>query len=330
VIHIFADELIEAAEFQRSIDQDNDYECEEWRTPKTEITKLQTPAPIETIGDVTDRAILVKPTIRVFGISREDKEVNSEIATQKGSDPAMTRFIKYILARESFAVIRAIESNARQEHYRRTVPWYDGGWRALAMGAYHDYTAMWRKWKAQWEPAIQDVLDNWDQIVAEGKKHLNGLAAKVKYPTREEAAKKFEFSMAAMPIPKVEDWRNDLSAGEIAALKQQYEDTLKQATEQANRDIYARLAKVIGNMKDALSDADKKFKDTLVTNITDILAIVPALNLTGDPTITAFCEQVQKELTKHDPDTLRNNKSVRDATARKADEILKKMAAFVA
>jgi hypothetical protein len=204
VIHVFADELIEAAEFQRSIDQDNDYECEEWRTPKAEIvaTKMQTPAPIETIGDVTDRAILVKPTIRVFGISREDKEVNAEVATQKGSDPAMTRFIKYILARESFAAIRAIESNARQEHYRRTVPWYDGGWRALAMGAYHDYTAMWRSYKAQWDPAVQDVLGNWDQIVAEGKKHLNGLAAKVKYSTREEAAKKFEFSMAAMPIPK--------------------------------------------------------------------------------------------------------------------------------
>ncbi len=46
--------------------------------------------PIETISDVADRAILIKLTIRMFGLARQDAAVNAETAARYGANPAMS------------------------------------------------------------------------------------------------------------------------------------------------------------------------------------------------------------------------------------------------
>ena len=77
-------------------------------------------------------------------------------------------------------------------------------------------------------------------------------------------------------------------------------------------------------MIERLKDPEATFRNTLVTNITDIIKLVPD----GDPAIDALITRV-KELVRHDPEVLRQSPSVRQATAAKANEILATMSGYL-
>jgi Zn finger protein HypA/HybF involved in hydrogenase expression len=92
------------------------------------------------------------------------------------------------------------------------------------------------------------------------------------------------------------------------------------------------MYKVVSAMHTRLSVAPGekggKFHDTLVSNVQDMIALVPKLNLTNDPEITRISVEMSA-LTKVSPDTLRSSVEVRAATAAKAAAIAKSMAAYI-
>jgi hypothetical protein len=69
------------------------------------------------------------------------------------------------------------------------------------------------------------------------------------------------------------------------------------------------------------------FRDTLVGNLQDIAALAPKLNLTGDPQIDAFSQEVAG-LTRYSPEALRASGVTREEAASKAAEIARRMSAY--
>jgi hypothetical protein len=90
------------------------------------------------------------------------------------------------------------------------------------------------------------------------------------------------------------------------------------------------MATRLGNYKrDADGKVEGTFRDSVVTNIREVLNLVPALNLTGDLNIAAFADVVQVELANVSPNTLRDDDAIREATIRKAEIIAKQMSEFI-
>ena len=71
------------------------------------------------------------------------------------------------------------------------------------------------------------------------------------------------------------------------------------------------------------------FRDSLVTNLSDMVEILPALNVTNDPELEKFAELAKKELLFYTAEDLRQSSAVRQVVIDKADEILKKMSDYV-
>jgi hypothetical protein len=67
------------------------------------------------------------------------------------------------------------------------------------------------------------------------------------------------------------------------------------------------------------------FRDSLVENVRAIVQLAPALNLMDDPRIAALCADIERNLTVHDPEQLRNSEALRESVANEADAILKRM-----
>jgi len=288
---------------------------------------------------INESAMLVSLNISQWRGYKSDKKISDEVARTHSSDPTMGKYRKSLLAREALASLQKIAGAARDDHYTLTLPWSDVGKRILSSPMYFKYnqtmkahqTAFWNEFRNVFQP-------NYAQYVEDARRLLNGLFKPEEYPSPSKIESKFAFCMSVDPIPDAVDFRVDLGDAETARIKSQIESNVQSTIEFAVKDIWTRLASVVGKMSERLhayTDATEDtpvqsaFRDSLVSNIIDLLDIVPLLNITEDPAIDQFCKRIRRELTAHSPEELRDSAIVREDTARRADEILSKMSGYL-
>jgi hypothetical protein len=84
----------------------------------------------------------------------------------------------------------------------------------------------------------------------------------------------------------------------------------------------------VRHVSDKLKDGDAIFRDSLIGNVRELVDLLPALNLTGDPALTSAVSEVKNKLADLDPQALRDHEVDRAAAALAADEIARKMAGY--
>ena len=250
----------------------------------------------------------------------------------------MGNYRKSLIARDAIQKVSKMTGAIRQEHYRLTLPWRDGGDRILSSTGYFAYAEKMRAFQRDWDATVGEFVANYAQYVSDARAKLNGLFNADDYPTEAEIRGKFSFKMEILPLPASDDFRVNLGDEETARIRQEFEQSTQSQLARAMRDIWDRMHDVISHMSDRLraynvsSDGkvENPFRDTLVTNITELLDIIPSLNLTGDANIASFAQEMRESLTRFSPDQLREAEYRREDTAQRADEILSKMSAFLA
>jgi len=90
-------------------------------------------------------------------------------------------------------------------------------------------------------------------------------------------------------------------------------------------DLWLRLYKVVEHMVERLSKTEHKFKNSLVTNITELCELLPKLNITDDINLNTALNEIKTKLTEFSPTTLREDVAIRSKTAKEAEIILNKM-----
>lgn len=334
--HVWGNEVVNASDLQRAMDADDSnvtgrvWKQQQVATPQ--VTPVKHPAAIKSMNDLGDRAMLVRLSVRMPGFERQNKKVSKEIADKYGADETMGRFVESLIAKEAMARLKQIESSGRQEFYRRTLPWDDNGTRIASSPAYMDLVAFVRALEGQWDPAVEAFCNDWEAHVDEAKRKRNGLFRAEQYMSREEVRKRFEFIWRVSPVATEGDFRCKISEDELRVIREQNAELLRESLAASMADVWHRLKKVVSDFRDrmkAATDQDKKFHDTAVTNITELLAIVPSLNLTGNPDVARFCADIQRDLTTTEPQTLREDPKAREDVMNRADEILSKMSAFI-
>lgn len=291
--------------------------------------------PSRGIQDIAGRAMLVSVKIRQFSANKTDKKISKEVAAQHNADSSMGHYKKALIAKEALAELTRIAGEIRKEHGRRTLPWAEDGSRILTSTAYNQYAEFMRKSNEKWDDAVAAFLSQWDSFVEDARVKLNGMFNPNDYPEMHKLRGMFEFRWTVRPIPLDQDFRVALGSNEVAAIKAQLQDELDTTVKDAMRSVWEQMHEVVGKMVERLraynpaKPGEACFRDTLVTNISDLLQILPSLNLTNDPKIDEFTAKMQ-ELVRYDAQALRDNMIVRDDIAARAEAILNGMAAFVA
>ena len=87
------------------------------------------------------------------------------------------------------------------------------------------------------------------------------------------------------------------------------------------------MHKALTSMSERLDYTDKEnkkiFRDTLVSNVTDIVDMMRGFNITNDPTMTAAANHLEEAMRVVTPDALRENADLRAETKRSVDEVIK-------
>jgi hypothetical protein len=289
-------------------------------------------------ANLTERCMLVNLSISQWTAVKNDKQVTREVSQQHQSEEKMGRYNKCLVAKNALETLKKLAGCARTEHYTRTLPWRDGGDRILSSAGYFEYSRVMRDKSREWDTAVDDFCANYQTFVDDARARLNGLFKDSDYPTVAQIRGKFSLAFELFPMPTADDFRVNLGDAETARIRAEIEATANGMLARAMSDVWARLQDVVSKMSARLKAYEQSnlggvknpFRDTLVTNITDLLGILPSLNLTNDANITAFADEIAASLTAYTPDQLRESERARVDVATRADEILSKMSAFIA
>ncbi|MFA5407879.1 MAG: hypothetical protein WC343_03810 [Bacilli bacterium] len=177
---------------------------------------------------------------------------------------------------------------------------------------------------------VEDFIQSYTDHVYQAEQDLGEMFNSSEYPQASEIRDYFKIESNAYPVPDPKDWRIALSDEEVEELRAKFEANLQAKLSSSMENLWQRLYEPIKKMAETLSQEDKIFKKSLVENIIDVIALLPALNITNDPKLESLRKEIEQRLCSHSPEILRTNNHARQDTATAAREIADKMSVFVA
>lgn len=259
------------------------------------------------------------------------------------------RFNKALIDKAHLGTLRKIIQDARKYWHSVTLPWGNEGSRILPGAKIFEFESKMREFQRVFEEEYDKLEANYASIVDEQKKILGNMYNPDDYPSIEELRQKFGFENGKLGI-KVEisgiestdDIRLDMTEPLINRLKNQAAEEEREKIIEATRDIYRRLVQKLSAMVERLeaTKMDKKtndevyakFKNATITNLVEILKLVPLLNIAGDETLNEVSRQLSEKLADIDPVYIRNDEQIRKevvATGKKAMEQLERKMDFL-
>lgn len=274
--------------------------------------------------------LLYRPSISVWTARRKDKGESLKINTNAGAVNGAANVHKQLLPEnEALEAIQKHVNVFRTWIYDSTLPWDDAGWRIGQVSRHMDFMSEAGDYMRIFDTLVQDFLSGYDQAVAEAQFKLNALFDYTDYPTRDEVAHKFHINLECMPLPNVEDFRvvEGVDQGEVDRLCAQAAGAVEQKIKAGMDEAYARLYGVVSKMAQTLRQYGnkevKKFNDTLVTNIGDLVQIMPALNITNDAKLAALAHEAEN-LALYAAADLRSDEGTRKAAMLEAEALARK------
>lgn len=281
-----------------------------------------------TTPSINTRALLVDLRISQWTARKIDKTATEQVAQANGIDKSVGTYYKSVINGKALEPIKQLVNAARAYHYKMTLPWADSGPRVLSSVAYFEYMGEMQTYATQFETEYKNFEQQYAYHRVEAQRKLGPLFNDSEYPDLNTLADKFSFDLRVTPLPMADDFRVELGDDEVEKLRATIKAQTEAVVGEAVKDVYVRALDVVEAFVDRLSEEDKVFRDSLVTNAQELVATMPKLNFTGDPALAALCERMKETLCQHEPAILRNNVSARKATHEAALAVKKDLLDF--
>ncbi len=277
---------------------------------------------------IATKAMLVRLNISSWSARKYDKKVSMKVAKDyQSKDPG--RYNKILIAQEEIRKVTSWSDMARNYAYTNTLPWTDEGYRILPVDSYFEFVKDMGEIVEKHDEAVKKFIPAYPTMVKEAKDNLKSMFSDADYPHPDEIARKFSIKVHFSPIPSGKDFRVSMSQEELVELQVAQDARTKEAVQEATRSLWERLHGVVNHMVERLSK-DGKFHDSLVENITELINLLPKLNITGDEKLEEMRREIETKLTKYDPEILRKSQKAKKDTLKEAESILDKMKGFIA
>jgi hypothetical protein len=288
---------------------------------------------------LSQKAVLADVVVRQWTGRKLDRRITDEVNQQHHADADAGRYNKLLIAKEAFTEVYWITGVARVKHYLMTLPWSNSGWRILPTAMYAEFANTFRQYRSDFDAAANQFAKLYPDYVQAAKKRLGNMFNEDDYPAASKVRGMYAFDVSIHPCPDVEDFRVSLAKEQMADIRSNLKEELEAALSSAMQEPVRRVVAVVEKMalklkgykpKTEKSKAANTFRDSLVTNIQELLPLLSAFNLTNDKGLTALAKRLETELCSNDADVLREDEETRKQVAKAADEILKQANALMA
>ena len=280
------------------------------------------------VPSISTAAMLVELSIGTWTGRKLDKKASQDVTSQNNADKGVANVHKKLLGDcAELDAVQKFTANARNVHYACTMPWSDTGLRLLPTTQYFKYTQEMTALQTEYQRLVQLFLDAYSWEIQNSQLKLGALFNADEYPTADSLTSKFRFRMNYMPLPDAGDWRVSIGDETESALRSQYEGYYAQQLQSAMGDVWKRAHDALTKMSERLDYADdntrKVFRDSLVTNVHDMIELLGACNVTGDPVMARAQRDLDEAMRGITPDALREDAYLRAETKRQVDAVRK-------
>lgn len=291
---------------------------------------------------LTTSAMLVCLEVHTWGNRVVEREMANKAASDvNATDKNMFFLTKKLVDRDTIRDVTTAFSRVKSFHYEHTLPWLDNGQRVVPSLEYMHYTANIRTLIQEADAKVDEFLKVYPIIRAKMVQRLGKAFHDDDYPTPAALRRRWSVDVNFSPMPDKADFRVDLPAKELATINQNIDDQVARAVESAQNDLFQRLYSVVLSMRDRIKDfkvvegkggkrkVENAFRNSAVENVRELCKMLPRLNFTNNPDLTRLAEEVAATLGNQDAETLREDDTLRAKAVEAADDVLKRMAAYI-
>ena len=278
---------------------------------------------------LVNRAMLVQLSVTKPKMTEKDKSTTSEVAVRKHASEASVSVVKKLYPKHLLAPIVEVESSARRYIESVTQPW-GRGLAMLPIAMFmepHNFSKRIGVFKMQFDQAVTVFLNNYSNVLTQAAVDQGDMFDVDAYPDLSQLKAEFTFDVSYPSLSQEGGLVLDLEAEVLAELE---ETIAKQQTARmaaGQRDLYERLGAAVKRIAVQCSNDKGKIYDSLTGNLSDLLQVLPLLNLSGDEAFASLCEEARQLVVA--PEAIRTVPQVREDTAKVANDILAKMKAFI-
>lgn len=279
---------------------------------------------------ITERAMLAAVHISIWTAVKHDRKVSHEVAQQHGAHEGAGRYNKQLLREaEKLEALRSLSGQVRQYFYKISLPWSDEGYRLLPAHFYFELTTKMREFEQAFAQQVEEFLAVYPSYIEQVRPELNGLFREDDYPSTDKLRNKFGVKLEVLPIPSGNDFRVTLSEEEQARVAREIDENVRQSLQRGTEDLWDRLKGVVARMVERLNEPESRFHASLVTNIGQLVDLLPRLNVNQDEELNRFAQEIKNRLCGFTAHDLKKNEILRAATANDAAQILTEMDAVL-
>jgi hypothetical protein len=288
-------------------------------------------APTISAPSIASSAVLIDLSISTWTGRKLDKRASNDVTAQNNAAKGVANVHKKLLGDcAELDAVQKFAANARNAHYAMTMPWSDLGMRLCPTKKYIDgngYERTMTELQTEFFRLTEAFLNAYDWEIQNAQLKLGALFSSDDYPSRDSLAAKFKFRFVAIPLPDAGDWRLDIGNEAATAMREQYEKFYGDQLREAMADVWKRAHEALTKMSERLDYADdttkKVFRDTLVTNVQEIVDLLDTMNITADPAMTEAHKRLDAAMQGITPDALREDAYLRAQTKRQVDDVRK-------
>jgi hypothetical protein len=250
---------------------------------------------------------------------RLDKTTTRRVTEEADAAPDAARVNKHLVPKEALSDIVSCAGSIHRHFYDRTLPWKDNGDRLLTRRISLDFIQEHEELATKFNSAVREFITRKYLIAKEQAEFRMGDMFNINdYPTPAELRHKFYVSMDIDGVAVAKDIRLDDST-----------EVLQARVTKAIGGLWGKIATPLAKFAETMSDENAMFRNTTVSNLREIVDMIPALNFTDDPALEKIRQEIEKQITRYEPDDLRKDKTVRAAVAEEAKSIMDSMAGFM-
>jgi hypothetical protein len=285
---------------------------------------------------------LLKVGGSLYPWSKRDNAAASNAANADHADADRFHVYVKLIPKDAYLKPQQILAEARKKiGFPNGIKWDDNGFSAIANtkleAVKHDLEEL----RQQFYEAVEALIAELPALEARARQDLNGAFDRLGWPTAEDVRERYTFTIKLGVAPDASDLRCQNVSPEARAeiekaVRQDQTDKLNDLHKQVVSALEGALGRVVNNLTEFSEGKIKRFEDTLVTNLQDLVEALPQLNIAGDRAVDQTITRSRTLLTglhaALQANTLRDKKSeagdkVRKEIAKEAGDILSKLKA---
>ena len=282
------------------------------------------------VPSIASSAMLCELSISTWTGRKKDKRASEEVTTSNNASAGVANVSKKLLADcAELMAIQKLTANIRNMHYNMTMPWSDTGLRLLPTAQYFKYHEQMTAMQHEYNSLVDTFLRDYDNEIINAQLKLGDLFDPFEYPTVDSLRHKFGFRLSYIPLPDAGDFRIDVGNEATDQIRTEYQSYYSRQLENAMNDVWQRAYDALSRMSERLdyqdNESKKIFRDTLVSNVTDMVELLHVCNVTGDSQMSALANQLDETLRGVTPDALREDAYLRAETKRTVDQVIQSL-----